>query len=106
MDYIGDRMENSARFPLTTPERRAFSKHVALVAKALHDIEWVDSGDYGEGHESAAIRACLSKSATLEAAVEAAHEAMAALKAEIERAGAEVAAETLSEGMAPNGRRN
>ena len=29
-----------------------------IVAKAAHDIEWVDSGDYGPGDEVAAIRAC------------------------------------------------
>ena len=29
-----------------TPLRKAFVKHLAKVAKAMHDIEWVDSGDY------------------------------------------------------------
>ena len=56
------------------------------MAKALHDIEWVDSADYGPGDDTEAIRACLSSGATLEAAVEAAHEARKALTAELERA--------------------
>ena len=30
-----------------SPLRRAFAEHLHKVAKALHDIEWVDSGDYG-----------------------------------------------------------
>ena len=56
------------------------------MAKALHDIEWVDSADYGPGDDTEAICACLSSGATLEAAVEAAHEARKALTAELERA--------------------
>jgi hypothetical protein len=31
------------------------------VAKACHDIEWVDSGDCGLGDEDEAIRDCLGK---------------------------------------------
>ena len=47
-------------FKAYTPERQAFVEHLKLVAKALHDIEWVDSGDYGPGRENEAIRACLT----------------------------------------------
>lgn len=86
MRYLYSRLEHEASFVEDTPERKAFAKHLKLVAKALHDIEWVDSGDYGPGDENAAIRACLSEAATLEAAVEAAHEARKALTAELERA--------------------
>lgn len=43
------------------PLRRAFGRHVALVAKALHDIEWVDSCDYSEGDEVDAIYAVLGE---------------------------------------------
>lgn len=39
--------------------RRAFAAHLDLVAKAMHDVEWVDSCDYGKGAEEAAIRAVL-----------------------------------------------
>ena len=86
MNYLYSKLECDANFREDTPERRAFAKHLKLVAKALHDIEWVDSGDYGHGRDAEAIRACLSSGATLEAAVEAAHEAHKALTAELERA--------------------
>lgn len=36
-------------------ERRALGRLVLKVAKAMHDIEWVDSGDYGAGDERKAI---------------------------------------------------
>lgn len=66
--------------------RRAFAKHLKRVAKALHDIEWVDSGDYDPGKESEAIRDCLSDGAVLEAAIELAHKAHRELTEELERA--------------------
>lgn len=46
----------------TTPLRKAFKEHLAKVAKACHDIEWVDSGDYAENQEEEAIAACLYES--------------------------------------------
>lgn len=41
--------------------RARFAAHLLLVAKAMHDIEWVDSADYGEGQEAEAIRKCLGE---------------------------------------------
>ena len=35
----------------SNPRRAAFAQLLKLVAKAMHDIEWVDSGDYGEGRD-------------------------------------------------------
>ena len=46
-----------------SPLRRAFGVHMRLVAKAMHDIEWVDSGDMGPGDEREAIKAVLGDSA-------------------------------------------
>lgn len=86
MDYLYCKLENDANFRLTTPERKAFAKHLVKVAKALHDIEWVDSGDYGPGDESEAIRDCLAPGMVLEAAIDAAHEAAKELREELERA--------------------
>jgi hypothetical protein len=86
MNYLYSKLEYDATFNLDTPERRAFRKHLERVAKALHDIEWVDSGDYGLGEENEAIRACLGDSKIMEAAIEAAEEAARVLQAEIERA--------------------
>lgn len=48
-----------------TPQRKAFADHLKKVAKAMHDIEWVDSMDYGEGDETDAIKQCLSQGAVL-----------------------------------------
>lgn len=84
MDYLYQRVRD-ASFGRHTPERVAFAAHLELVAKALHDIEWVDSCDYGPGDESAAIRACVAPGAVLAAATAAAVEARDALTREIER---------------------
>jgi hypothetical protein len=86
MNYIYSRLEYEANFRQDTPERRAFAKHLKLVAKALHDIEWVGSGDYGPGDENAAIRACLGDAVMLSTVLEMAKEAVATLQAEINRA--------------------
>ena len=41
--------------------RRAMGAKLKLFALALHDIEWVDSGDYGEGRELEAIKKALGE---------------------------------------------
>jgi len=85
MDYIYLRLSD-ANFTCDTIERKAFAAHMIKVAKALHDIEWVDSGDYGPGDDSEAIRACLAPGMALEAAIEQAKKAAEELQAEILRA--------------------
>jgi len=70
MNYLFSKLEYEADFETDTPERIAFAEHLKLVAKALHDIEWVDSCDYGVGDENEAIRACLAGGAKLRAAAE------------------------------------
>lgn len=86
MNYLYSRIECDANFELNTPERRAFKKHLEKVIKALHDIEWVDSCDYGPGDDSKAIRACLGDGAVLDAAIDQAHEAAKVLREELEKA--------------------
>lgn len=44
----------------TDKRREKFQKLLKLVAKAMHDIEWVDSGDKGPGDEYKAIDACFA----------------------------------------------
>lgn len=44
---------------------RAFAVHLRKVAKALHDLEWVWSSDYGEGDEVDAIMDVLSDAAIM-----------------------------------------
>ena len=85
MNYIYSKLEYEANFRQDTPERRAFAKHLELVIKALHDIEWVDSADYGPGDENEAIRACLGDAVMLATVLEMAKEAVATLQAEIDR---------------------
>lgn len=58
MDYLYSRFEQ-ANFKQNTLLRKRFAAHLKLVAKALHDIEWVDSADYAPGDEDEAIQACL-----------------------------------------------
>lgn len=70
MNYLYQRLEWDATFTENTPERIAFRKHLQLVAKALHDIEWVDSGDYECDDDTEAIMKCITKSEILEAARE------------------------------------
>ena len=85
MNYLYNRLLDGATFATDTPERKAFRRHLLKVADALHDIEWVDSGDKGPGDENAAIRACLQSDAVLWALVEQAKDVMATLRVEIER---------------------
>jgi hypothetical protein len=63
------------------PLRRAFGEHLVRVAKAMHDVEWVDSGDYGDGDEVGAIREVVTIAAELDAAIAAAEEAADRLQA-------------------------
>ena len=53
-----------------SPLYAAFTDHLRKVSKALHDIEWVLSGDCGPGSEDAAIRDCITASNELESARE------------------------------------
>lgn len=85
MDYLYQKLRD-ASFQQQTARRRAFAKHLEKVAKALHDIEWVDSCDYGKGDEDAAIDACLAPGAALAQLVQDARAARAELAAEIIRA--------------------
>lgn len=42
--------------------RKAFAHHLELVAKAMHAIEWVDSGDCGPGDDKEAVLSCINPS--------------------------------------------
>jgi hypothetical protein len=62
LDYIYYRVEDVAetiKDRAETPLQKAFAEHLLKVAKALHDVEWVFSGDYGEGDDAEAIKAVL-----------------------------------------------
>jgi len=86
MNYLYSRIENDAFFHLSTAERKAFAAHLKKVAKALHDIEWVDSCDYSPGMESEAIRACLREGDVLAALIDQAKQVISDLQDEVKRA--------------------
>lgn len=56
-------------FDTYSPERKAFRKHLMLVAKALRSIEWNDRGD-GDDDEVPNIMACISKTDVLKAVID------------------------------------
>lgn len=58
LDDVVDRLETCK-----DPLRRALGEALRPFIAALHDIEWVDSGDYGRGREHDAIRAALGEGA-------------------------------------------
>jgi len=59
MEYLCFKVEEEAEKLLEDKVmlRRAFGRHLEKVAKALHDIEWVDSDDKSPGDEFEAIKA-------------------------------------------------
>ena len=62
LEYVCYKVENAAdeiRSRAETLSLKAFADHLDLVAKALHDVEWVFSGDYGDGDDEESIRAVL-----------------------------------------------
>jgi hypothetical protein len=94
LDYVYDRVHDAAqavRRRAETPLHRALANHLDKVSDALHDLEWVLSGDKSEGDEIPAIEACLSREFILEHATQEAREALANLEAALEKATAETA---------------
>lgn len=82
LNYIYRSMDSAAfdvESRAETPLHHAFASHLRKVAKALHDLEWVWSSDYGPGDEVEAIRAVLGEGAEIEAATERAEKALADL---------------------------
>ena len=79
MDYLYSKIEWFADFEENTPKRKAFAEHLKLIVKALHDIEWVDSGDYAPGDENEAIMAVLKGVAEMNDLRQAAQQALEAL---------------------------
>ena len=62
LDYVYRNVADAAQNILErsqNPLHRAFARHLSRVSKALHDLEWVYSGDCSEPDEEAAIRAVL-----------------------------------------------
>ncbi len=51
MEDVADRLSAS-----TCPERKSLGELMSRMAVAMHEIEWVDSGDRTKGAEMSAIR--------------------------------------------------
>ena len=83
LDYLYSRVEDAAdRIERThdDPLHKAFAEHLRKVAKALHDVEWVMSGDYALDDDDEAIRAVLSPGVEVDFAMRAAQESVARLQ--------------------------
>lgn len=65
MDYASGRL-----LECKNPARKAFGDLMARCAKAMHDIEWVDSGDMGEGDDIEAIMKCITHEDVFKASVQ------------------------------------
>ena len=83
LDYVCYRLDDAIdtiEKRATTVLQKAFAKHLKDVAKALHDLEWVYSGDYSEGQEVESLRKVINKEMELKAATEQAEFALKQLK--------------------------
>lgn len=83
LDYVCYRLDDAIdtiERRATTTLHKAFAQHLKDVAKALHDLEWVLSGDYGEGQEINSLRKVVNKEMELKAATEQAEFALKQLK--------------------------
>jgi len=88
MDYLFRKVEN-ATFRTHTPQRRAFLKHLGLVARALKAIEWNDSCDGTGGWEyteESVINDCLNPSDVLAQATKDAERALDDLRTALAQA--------------------
>lgn len=63
-DYLYLKVEDAANELIADrcAVRRAFGKHLLHVAHAMHEIEWVDSGDKSPPADTDAIRSALGDS--------------------------------------------
>ncbi len=71
LDYVCYKLDDAIEVierRATTVLQIAFAKHLKDVAKALHDLEWVFSGDYSDGDDVDALRKVVNKEMELEAA--------------------------------------
>ena len=71
LDYVCYKLDDAIEVierRATTVLQKAFAAHLKDVSKALHDLEWVFSGDYGDGDDVEALRKVVNKEMELEAA--------------------------------------
>lgn len=100
MDYLYAKVLDAEFSTHGNPLRKAFKEHLEKVAKALHDIEWVDSCDKAKGEDEEAILACISVESVLQFAIKDAKQTAQRTQETLEIwiARAEAAQAALSEG--------
>lgn len=72
LNYVSYRVEEAAQEVMRQCDsalHRAFANHLMKVAKALHEVEWVMSGDTLEGSDIEAIEAVITKQHVLTQAI-------------------------------------
>ena len=83
LDYVCYKLDDAIEVierRATTVLQIAFAAHLKDVSKALHDLEWVYSGDYSDGDDVEALRKVVNKEMELKAATEQAEFALKQLK--------------------------
>lgn len=69
LDYFYSKLENfldEYKGYFDTPLRNAMHSKLKLAVQALHDMEWVDGGDYGIGDDVAVIKTFVDPEFVLE----------------------------------------
>ena len=82
-DYLCYKMEGAAQTLMgksQTPYRQAFGQLMMKCAKAMRDVEWVDSSDMGRGDDEEAIMMCISENDVLRVTVEEAEKTLKELE--------------------------
>lgn len=65
LDYVYEKVDRAIEYIETdkNPLYKAFANHLRLISKALHDLEWEFSGDYGAGDAEKAVKEVLGNNA-------------------------------------------
>ena len=88
-DYLYYKIEDAGRILSNKSQplyRQAFGHLLIKVAAAMHDVEWVDSGDYCTGDDEKAIMECILPELLMKVSVEQAETIMEQLKQQIKQA--------------------
>ncbi len=83
-EYLCYKMEDAAQTLMgktQPPYRQAFGELMMRCAKAMHDVEWVDSCDKSPGDDEESIMKCISSSDVLRVTVQEAEK----MKKELEK---------------------
>ncbi len=88
-NYLCYKMEEAADTLMRKdqpPYRKAFGVLMMRCAKAMHDIEWVDSSDMSRGDDEEAIMKCIDHCDVLNMAVQDAEKVIEELQALLKQA--------------------